>query len=883
MSETKYSAKRIVLVVDDNPINRKLLAKILSDDYQVIPAENGKVALDILNAKQTEISLILLDVIMPVMGGYEFLAEFKKLPDYATIPVIVATQQDSPTDEEHALSCGATDFITKPYRANIIRQRVNNLIMLRENAAIINRVEKDAATGLSSMEFFYQKCELIIKQHPQIAYDMITTDIDNFKLISDMYSQNSGDLVLSTFAKLLEATFPDAPKGRIGADHFAILVPRSATPEEEGFKKLTKTLNKKIGLELGIVVHFGIYQISLDQKLPINTICDRALIAGKAISGSYGKISNLYDEAMRTRMLTEQIITDSMDEALNKEQFLVYYQPKYNLQDRTLAGAEALVRWVHPTYGFMNPGQFIPLFERNGFISKLDNYVWTHVAQDMERWMASGFPLIPISVNVSRIDIFIPNFPSIIQDIVQKHHIPNSMFHLEITESAYTSDTQQIINTVKELKRMGFLIEMDDFGTGYSSLNMLSELPIDILKLDMKFIQTGLGNTSGRNILPFVIGLSKWLNLSVIAEGVETEYQVNALRNMECTYAQGYFFSKPIPKVDFEKLLSTEKIDHAPKVEKTDIVDIHDDNMQNHNHAVVIIDDIELNRKVLASILRDDFSIYEASNGPEGLKLISAHAEEIDVVIVDLIMPEKDGFTILNEIKADKNIKHIPVIITSQSSEDAEKRAFSLGASDFLSKPYLPEMIRQRVSNVINSSRYKNQIKFINANISRIHDSYIDYLTGVYNRRGLAQAFINIRDDNAMQTGNAFFMVDIDNLKQVNDSNGHSYGDTLIRAFAQTLKKALRQGDVISRIGGDEFGILLKDVKTPALAIAKATSLCRLISEDSVYPSSCSIGVRFFTGFVNSDRILDEADHALYEAKMAGKNQARLFYEKPKT
>ncbi|MEG1799761.1 MAG: EAL domain-containing protein, partial [Synergistaceae bacterium] len=212
------------------------------------------------------------------------------------------------------------------------------------------------------------------------------------------------------------------------------------------------------------------------------------------------------------------------------------FQPKYNLKTEQLAGAEALVRWMHPKRGIMAPAQFIPLFEKNGFITDLDLYIWEECCKKMRDWIDAGHLPIAVSVNVSRTDVYNPNLPELLVSLIRKYKLSPRNLHLEITETAYTENPEQLIEVVSRLKSLGFVIEMDDFGTGYSSLNMLSELPIDVLKLDIKFIQSEEKKGHSKSILSFIISLAKWLNLSVIAEGVETKAQVELLQSLNCEY-----------------------------------------------------------------------------------------------------------------------------------------------------------------------------------------------------------------------------------------------------------------------------------------------------------------------------------------------------------
>ncbi|MGI5857634.1 MAG: putative bifunctional diguanylate cyclase/phosphodiesterase, partial [Candidatus Merdivicinus sp.] len=248
-------------------------------------------------------------------------------------------------------------------------------------------------------------------------------------------------------------------------------------------------------------------------------------------------------------------IVDSMESALAEKQFEIYLQPKYRISDNQMVGAEALIRWNHPVWGMQSPAVFIPLFERNGFITKLDQYVWDRACAVMQSWVKRGIQSLPISVNVSRADIFNVDLTDILTGLLQKYGLPPASLHLEITESAYTENTRQIIETVSGLRKLGFIIEMDDFGSGYSSLHMLREMPTDVLKLDMKFIQSEPVTPVDQEIMHTIVSLANLMQMGVVAEGVETAEQLECLREIGCECVQGYYFARPMPVQEFESLI----------------------------------------------------------------------------------------------------------------------------------------------------------------------------------------------------------------------------------------------------------------------------------------------------------------------------------------
>ena len=547
--------KKRVLVVEDNELNRELLCQILSQEYDVIEAENGQVALEILKEHKNSISLIFLDVVMPVMDGYTFLNRLRSDSSMSFIPVVVTTQSSSEEDEVNALSHGATDFVSKPYRPQIILHRAANLIELRENAAMVNQFMYDRLTGLFSREYFYQKVQERLNESTGTSYAIVCSNVENFKVYNDIFGIRAGDEVLRRIAELFrEMMGENGICARYGADRFLCLMRQERLPE---WMRVHSSAERLPGLS-NIELKWGVYKIS-NRAVPVEKMCDRAFLVADSIKGRYNQRIGIYDDVLRDKLLREQAITESMETALAEGQFSVYLQPKYWLQNDTMAGAEALARWIHPELGFMNPGEFIPLFEKNGFITKLDRYVWEQTCKKLQQWRQEGYPDIAVSVNVSRADVYQEDLPATMSSLVAQYGIEPRQLHLELTESAYTENPNQIIAVVDELRNRGFVIEMDDFGSGYSSLNMLNQVHFDILKLDMKFIQTETAKPGEMSIMRFVVNLAKWLNLSTVAEGVETKAQLERLRDVGCDYAQGYYFSRPLPVQEFEKLLAAEK------------------------------------------------------------------------------------------------------------------------------------------------------------------------------------------------------------------------------------------------------------------------------------------------------------------------------------
>ncbi len=426
---------------------------------------------------------------------------------------------------------------------------------MKEATLTVNLLKKDALTGLLNKEGFYHNVHVTLSDNPQTEYDLIVMDLDRFKLINDTYGVKEGNKLLKYVADELSA-YTDDKDGvcaRANADQFMILMARDEKARTGLMDCMCEKLNH-FPVSMKIRCKFGIYEID-DRTLEPSAMCDRAILAVREIKGKYDALFSYYDDKLRKQMLLEQQIMDDMEGALTEGQFQVYLQPKVNLDKERIGGAEALVRWIHPVHGFMSPGDFIPVFEKNGFITELDTFVWEKTCGIIEGWIKNGLGWVPVSVNVSRKDIYSADLPLLLKDMIDRHGLKPEMLHLEITETAYTEDSNQLVEVVDELRALGFIIEMDDFGSGYSSLNMISELPINILKLDMKFMQSKQKPEDMKNIMRFVIELAKTMKLSVIAEGVETKEQVSMLKELGCDFAQGYFYSRPVPADNMTQML----------------------------------------------------------------------------------------------------------------------------------------------------------------------------------------------------------------------------------------------------------------------------------------------------------------------------------------
>lgn len=571
------TGKNKILIVDDAIVDRIALRKILEDAYEVLEAENGQQALTILGsqAECDPIAAVLLDLAMPQISGYQFMQEYQKIETYRRIPVIIATVEGDTKTERECLQLGAWDFISKPYDPLVIRFRLRNVIERSQfwlSKELKYRADYDTMTGIYNKTKFFEVTRALLDRNPLEPFVFVRIDIEKFQLINSFFGVQEGDYLLCYVAKEIRRFMGESNRvsyGRIEADVFCICMPYQSEHMILEFVRYLRMRFNRYHLDFDILPTIGIYIVE-DRQLSVDSMFDRASLAAKKCKGNYIRNYAFYTADMSEELVKEQRIVNSMKSALEREEFVLYLQPKYGLQSNTMDGAEVLVRWDSPSKGIVPPGEFIPIFERNGFIIKLDYYVWEKTCQLLAKWIKAGYHPEPVSVNISRVSLYHPKLVELICGLVEKYHIPPRLLQLELTESAYTSNPNAIRDTMDRLQRAGFSILMDDFGSGYSSLNVLKDIAVDILKIDMKFLSDTDNQGRGENILASVVRMAKWLDMPVVAEGVERREQVDFLRSIGCEYVQGYYFAKPMPAEDYENIAFTQKIKRKAVDERQD-------------------------------------------------------------------------------------------------------------------------------------------------------------------------------------------------------------------------------------------------------------------------------------------------------------------------
>ncbi|MCR5715544.1 MAG: EAL domain-containing protein [Lachnospiraceae bacterium] len=540
--------RNTVWIVDDCQLNIDILTRILQRDYRIKAATGGLDALEQMKKTPTEIAAIIVDLHMPGFSGFDFLKACKERASLKEVPVLISSAEDQLRIEKRCLESGASDFIPMPYEPSVVRYRLRNVIertWFRVN-------ENDPLTGVSSKEKYIADTERYQIEYQEKKISIVSLDIDNFKAYNYFFGVEEGDRLLQYVAQVMVEFLDQGDKycfGRYGADCFLITCEYS----EERITQMLSNLLERFNVynaSYRIKPAIGVYIIE-DPDWPIEMMINAARMAGNQCKGKFHQYIAYYDSLIGDEVIREQEILNEVEQALYREEFVIYYQPKYSLLSGQADGAEALVRWERQNRIIM-PNEFIPILEKSMQIGQLDFYVLEHVCMDIQALIAQGIRPMPVSTNMSLVNLYNPNYAKQIQGILLRYNIPPELINLEFTESAFVENTDLIRGVMRQLHEIGLRIFLDDFGKGTASLTMLYQLPVDLLKIDMMLLPDHPEQDRGGKILSSIMQMANMLKLPVVCEGVENEQQVKFLRKMQCDYAQGFFFAKPMSKERYE-------------------------------------------------------------------------------------------------------------------------------------------------------------------------------------------------------------------------------------------------------------------------------------------------------------------------------------------
>ena len=434
-------------------------------------------------------------------------------------------------------------------KSNMKLQRL--LAQVREASSAIAVLERDELTNLLSAPAFYQKAQKRLEENPQTAYDFIAVDISHFKLVNEIFGRTAGDHMLKGMALMLlsmehagEALF-----ARAGGDTFYIMAESSARV----YETLERTLSgffREYPLPVHVREKIGVYNVQR-RDIHVEQMCDRARLAMAEIHRRDEVRVAFYNQSLHDELIMSHDVADQTRRAMANGEFQLYLQKKVDMTTGETVGAEALIRWIHPEKGMIPPDQFIPHLEKEGCIYAVDQFIWEEACKILKRRREMGLKRLPVSVNVARNDLYEKDLCDTLEGLLQKYELEPRDLRLEIIERAYANDADTLFDVLSALQKKGFCIEMDDFGTGESSLAMVADMPVNIIKLDRRFVVAGQKDRRSREVIRFIINLVKTLDMEIIAEGVETREQAEFLLQMGCRFAQGYLYGRPEPAEAF--------------------------------------------------------------------------------------------------------------------------------------------------------------------------------------------------------------------------------------------------------------------------------------------------------------------------------------------
>lgn len=553
----------MILVVDDRRSTRLLIRKVLQKEgYKIVEAENGQEALEIFNTYKP--AVILLDIVMPVMDGLTACKKIRRMPGGEETPILMFTgKNEGKFVVEKAFQAGANDFITKPINWEELKYRVLRMLQIRDMYEKIQRqYYYDSLTGLPNRLLLQDRLSVAINQlsenNGKLAIIYLT--IKNFNLINDAFGYEDGDLILKAITeRLLTISNPNLTITRVGLANFPCII-KQIQSEDEAAKKADEIIFALSdewtikGQEIYLDSNIGISLYPNDGK-EVQALLKHAEIAMVRASEQRTNSYCFYNEEMNSKAYERISLENSLRTALNKEEFVLFYQPKILSESDTISGVEVLIRWRNEERGLVPPGEFIPVVEENGMIIEIGEWVLRTACKQVKTWLDQGFE-ITLSVNVSSRQFYEKCFVSRIEGILLETQFPASLLTIEITESIAMKDINHAISCLEQLKGLNVQISIDDFGTGYSSLSYLNQLPLSELKIDRSFIEN-LANNGNGAIIDMILALGRTLNLNVVAEGVETIEQKLYLKERNCREMQGFLFSKPIPINELEILLKS--------------------------------------------------------------------------------------------------------------------------------------------------------------------------------------------------------------------------------------------------------------------------------------------------------------------------------------
>jgi diguanylate cyclase (GGDEF)-like protein len=568
---------KILVIEDERSIRINLLKLLSAEGFQAIGAENGSCGVQLARREQPDV--IICDILMPILDGYGVLKALQQDPTTATIPFIFLTAKADRADWRQAMTLGADDYLTKPFTRAELLEAIATRLQKKASLAQRHSLELEQTqaqldyllrynhlTNLPNQVLLEERFNQLLTQGNtrQRRIPLLSVGFEQLKRLHNTLGPTSGDLLLKAIAERLQnCVSPLDTIAHLGAAQFVILL--TPNTHRGQVAKIAETLIEAFSSPLPVDVHelfltarIGIAFFGRDGR-DIDTLIKHAS-AAREEAQKLGKTPyQFYLASIGTQSQEELLLELELRQALERQEFQVYYQPKVNLRTGEVEGAEALVRWLHPERGFISPSEFIPLAEKTGFIIPLGEWILKTACVQAQGWQTAGLPPIRIAVNLSGHQFSQPHLGELIVEILTETGLDPRYLELELTESTVMENPEVAIATLSELKSLGIQISIDDFGTGYSSLSYLGQLPFDILKIDRSFVSSLTQDAKNAAITTAILQMAQSLNLKVVAEGVETEAELAFFYGHQCDQIQGYWFSPPLSAPAFEEVLSGSK------------------------------------------------------------------------------------------------------------------------------------------------------------------------------------------------------------------------------------------------------------------------------------------------------------------------------------
>jgi diguanylate cyclase (GGDEF)-like protein len=568
---------KILVIEDERSIRINLLKLLSAEGFQAIGAENGSCGVQLARREQPDV--IICDILMPILDGYGVLKALQQDPTTATIPFIFLTAKADRADWRQAMTLGADDYLTKPFTRAELLEAIATRLQKKASLAQRHSLELEQTqaqldyllrynhlTNLPNQVLLEERFNQLLTQGNtrQRRIPLLSVGFEQLKRLHNTLGPTSGDLLLKAIAERLQnCVSPLDTIAHLGAAQFVILL--TPNTHRGQVAKIAETLIEAFSSPLPVDVHelfltarIGIAFFGRDGR-DIDTLIKHAS-AAREEAQKLGKTPyQFYLASIGTQSQEELLLELELRQALERQEFQVYYQPKVNLRTGEVEGAEALVRWLHPERGFISPSEFIPLAEKTGFIIPLGEWILKTACVQAQGWQTAGLPAIRIAVNLSGHQFSQPHLGELIVEILTETGLDPRYLELELTESTVMENPDAAIATLSELRSLGIQISIDDFGTGYSSLSYLGQLPFDILKIDRSFVSSLTQDAKNAAITTAILQMAQSLNLKVVAEGVETEAELAFFYGHQCDQIQGYWFSPPLSAPAFEEVLSGSK------------------------------------------------------------------------------------------------------------------------------------------------------------------------------------------------------------------------------------------------------------------------------------------------------------------------------------